>query len=117
MGSGGYSLAVMYGLLTAVVSLVGRPLPEGHEPLAGLGVWAGAREGLVEGPPSPCAAPVSLGELRELVMDREAWHAVVHGTPAAAVVPPDAGAAQGDGGPSTRPSRAPAQTPSPARGS
>ena len=22
---------------------------------------------------------VSLGELRELVMDREAWHAVVHG--------------------------------------
>jgi len=22
---------------------------------------------------------VSLGELRELVMDREAWHAVIHG--------------------------------------
>ena len=24
---------------------------------------------------------VSLGELRELVMDREAWHAVIHGVP------------------------------------
>ena len=23
--------------------------------------------------------PMSLGELRELVMDREAWHAVIHG--------------------------------------
>lgn len=38
-------------------------------------------------------------------------------TPAAVVMPPEAGAAQGDGGPRTRPSRAPAQTPSPARGS
>ena len=24
---------------------------------------------------------VSLGELREMVMDREAWHAVIHGVP------------------------------------
>ena len=24
---------------------------------------------------------VSLGELRELVMDREAWHAMIHGVP------------------------------------
>ena len=24
---------------------------------------------------------VSLGELRELVMDREAWHASIHGVP------------------------------------
>ena len=27
----------------------------------------------------PDLMDVSLGELRELVMDREAWHAVIHG--------------------------------------
>ena len=28
---------------------------------------------------TPDSMDVCLGELRELVMDREAWHAVVHG--------------------------------------
>nr|CAI9707752.1 unnamed protein product [Rangifer tarandus platyrhynchus] len=46
---------------SCLVSRARPPLPEGHGPLAGMGVWAGGREGPVGGPPSPCAAPASGG--------------------------------------------------------
>ena len=90
MVSGGYSLVALLGLLTAVASLVAQ------HGLWGMWVSVVVARGLsscsswaLEHRLSSCGTwalfgitdsmDMSLGELRQLVMDREAWHAVIHG--------------------------------------